>query len=141
MNRDELTAHIEAVEKSYEFFLAYAAQGAQSDEASKVGGQLRQFLADIGGALDALAADLGSIVETEGLEPADRYRAMTDIASADAARAAAQSGSRGLSLAKILLPQIFTTRSFGEETAASRADRLRTAARRSLPLITPLTPF
>ncbi|MDH3732139.1 MAG: hypothetical protein OEU54_01335 [Gemmatimonadota bacterium] len=89
MNREHLKAHIEAIEKGYEFFLAYAAQGAQSDEASKVGAQLREFLGQMGGALDALAADLDSIIETEGLEPADLYRAVTDITSADAARAAA----------------------------------------------------
>jgi len=89
LNREHLKAHIEAIEKGYEFFLAYAAQGAQSDEASKVGAQLREFLGQMGGALDALAADLDSIIETEGLEPADLYRAVTDITSADAARAAA----------------------------------------------------
>lgn len=89
MNRDELKAHIETIEKSYEFFLAYAAQGARDEEASKVGAQLREFLGDMGTALDALAGDLGSIVGAEGLEPAERYRAMTNITSADAARASA----------------------------------------------------
>ena len=39
------------------------------------------------GALSALENDLGAIVEGEGLEPADRYRDMVEITSADAARA------------------------------------------------------
>jgi hypothetical protein len=89
LNRAELKAHIDTIEKSYEFFLAYAAQGARDEEASKVGAQLREFLSDMGGALDALAGDLGSIVEAEGLEPPERYRAMTEITAADASRASA----------------------------------------------------
>ncbi|MFV1988384.1 MAG: hypothetical protein ACC682_13975 [Gemmatimonadota bacterium] len=89
MKRDQLEAHIETIEKSYEFFLAYAAQGARDEEASKVGAQLREFLDQMDDALSALENDLGAIVESEGLEPADRYRAMIEITSADAARARA----------------------------------------------------
>jgi hypothetical protein len=87
LNREDLKAHIEAIEKSYEFFLAYAAQGARDEEASKVGGQLREFLDQMNGALSALENDLEAIVESEGLEPSDRYRDMVEITSADAARA------------------------------------------------------
>jgi hypothetical protein len=89
LNREQLKSHIETVEKSYEFFLAYAAQGSRDEEASKVGGQLREFLDQIGDSLSALATDLGSIIESEKLEPADRYRAVIDITAADAARAEA----------------------------------------------------
>lgn len=89
MNQEQLKTHIETIEKSYEFFLAYAAQGSRDEEASKVGGQLREFLGQIGDSLSALETDLDSIIETERLEPADRYRDVIEITSADAARARA----------------------------------------------------
>ncbi|MCG8469603.1 MAG: hypothetical protein MJB57_15595 [Gemmatimonadetes bacterium] len=89
MTRAELAAHIETIEKAYEFFLAYAAQGAEDDAAVKVGAQLRQFLGDADAALRALETDLASIIETEGLEPPDAYRAVTETTSRDAAAAGA----------------------------------------------------
>ena len=89
MTRADLRECIEAIEKSYEFFLAYAAQGAKDEAASKVGAQLRDFLGQMEGALAALRDDLGSIVKAESLEPADRYRDMVEIATADAGRALA----------------------------------------------------
>lgn len=89
MNREELKAHIEVLEKAYEFFLSYAALGAEQEEASKVGGQLREYLSRTDAALGALANDLGGLVAAEGLEPAGAYRDMIDVTSADAARAGA----------------------------------------------------
>lgn len=89
MNREELRAHIEVLEKAYEFFLSYAALGAEQEEASKVGGQLREYLSRTDAALGALANDLGGLVAAEGLEPAGAYRDMIDVTSADAARAGA----------------------------------------------------
>ena len=89
MSREELKAHIEVLEKAYEFFLSYAALGAEQEEASKVGGQLREYLSRTDAALGALANDLGGLVAAEGLEPAGAYREMIDVTSADAARAGA----------------------------------------------------
>lgn len=89
MSREELKAHIEVLEKAYEFFLSYAALGAEQEEASKVGGQLREYLSRTDAALGALANDLGGLVAAEGLEPAGAYRDMIDVTSADAARAGA----------------------------------------------------
>ena len=89
MSRDELKAHIEVLEKAYEFFLSYAALGAEQEEASKVGGQLREYLSRTDAALRALANDLGGLIATEGLEPAGAYGEMIDVTSADAARAGA----------------------------------------------------
>lgn len=89
MSREELKAHIEVLEKAYEFFLSYAALGAEQEEASKVGGQLREYLSRTNAALGALANDLGGLVAAEGLEPAGAYRDMIDVTSADAARAGA----------------------------------------------------
>ncbi|WP_428277300.1 hypothetical protein [Candidatus Palauibacter sp.] len=89
MSREELKAHIEVLEKAYEFFLSYAALGAEQEEASKVGGQLREYLSRTDAALGALANDLGGLLAAEGLEPAGAYRDMIDVTSADAARAGA----------------------------------------------------
>ena len=89
MNRTDLRAHIESIEKAYEFFLSYAALGAAGEEASKVGGQLRDFLGGADTALTALADDLHGLPEAEGLEPADAYRDVIEVTSADAARAGA----------------------------------------------------
>ena len=89
MSREELKAHIEVLEKAYEFFLSYAALGAEQEEASKVGGQLREYLSRTDAALRALADDLGGLVAAEGLEPAGAYSEMIDVTSADAARAGA----------------------------------------------------
>ncbi|WP_419165902.1 hypothetical protein [Candidatus Palauibacter sp.] len=89
MNRADLKAHIESLEKTYEFFLSYAALGAAGEEASKVGGQLRDFLGQADTALRALADDLPGLLEAEGLEPAGAYRDVIDVTSADAAKAGA----------------------------------------------------
>ncbi|WP_419934101.1 hypothetical protein [Candidatus Palauibacter sp.] len=89
MNRTDLKSHIEALEKAYEFFLSYAALGAEGEEASKVGGQLREFLGQADAALSALADDLHGLLEVEGLEPAGAYRDVIDVTSADAAKARA----------------------------------------------------
>ena len=89
MNRADLKAHIEAIEKAYEFFLAYAAQGAADDAAVKVGAQLRQFLGEADAALRALETDLSSIIETESLSPVEAYRDVIDVTSRDAASAGA----------------------------------------------------
>ena len=89
MNRADLKAHIESLEKAYEFFLSYAALGAAGEDASKVGGQLRDFLGQADAALRALADDLPGLLEAENPEPADAYRDVIDLTSADAAKAGA----------------------------------------------------
>ena len=64
-----MKARIDAIEESYEFFLAYAAQGLTSDQGSKSGGQLRQFLGQMEGGLDGLGEELGAVVGEAGSEP------------------------------------------------------------------------
>jgi hypothetical protein len=89
LTRDDLARHIEAIEQSYEFFLAYAAQGATDDATIRVGAQLREFLRKIDEALEALATELPGIVEREGLEPPEAYVDMIALTAADAGRARA----------------------------------------------------
>lgn len=74
----------ETIEECYEFMLAYAAQGLPSDEGSRTGGQVRQFLTRAVQALDGLAESFGASIEQESLEPASKYRAFLDVLERDA---------------------------------------------------------
>ncbi len=77
---DELKARIDAIEESYEFFLAYAAQGLTTDQGAKSGGQLRDFLKKLEHALDGLADELA----VTAVEPADAWTDMVSVVRADA---------------------------------------------------------
>ena len=92
MTIDEIRARIGAIEESYEFFLAYAAQGLTTDQASKSGQQLRDFLEKIDDALDGLADGFRGLIVTEGLTPADRFEAVVDVLDDDARKARAAVG-------------------------------------------------
>ncbi len=65
MSREGLSSRIDAVERAYEFFLAFAAQGVRDDRESKSSGQLRQALEEMDRALDGLT-DLVSSLTPEG---------------------------------------------------------------------------
>ena len=83
--RQDLKARIDAIEESYEFFLAYAAQGLSGDQASKSGGQLRVFLESMAGGLDGLTGAFEGVVGAEGLEPAGAWSELVEVLSRDAA--------------------------------------------------------
>ena len=83
MSRVDVKARIDAVEESYEFFLAYAAQGVVSDQASRSGAQLREFLEKIDRALDGLAQAVRTLVVDEALEPRDRWDAAVAVLADD----------------------------------------------------------
>ena len=89
MSRTKLKEHIDAIEEAYEFMLGYAAQGLESDEGSKTGGELRGYLEKANTALQALAPDLRELVETDELEPAERYEAFIEVIEGDAKTAGA----------------------------------------------------
>jgi hypothetical protein len=70
VERDEVRARIDAIEESYEFFLAYAAQGLTTDQGAKSGGQLREFLQRAETAVDGLADHLAEATgESENWAP------------------------------------------------------------------------
>jgi hypothetical protein len=73
----------EAVEECYEFMLAYAAQGLASDEGSKSGGQVREFLRRAVQALTGLTEACAMAVKEEGLEPAEKYAAFIAVLDRD----------------------------------------------------------
>lgn len=86
---NDVKARIDSIEESYEFFLAYAAQGLTTDQGAKAGGQLRDFLGKMQGALDGLADQVDAAVLSEGSDPADPWRDMVKVLRADAVAALA----------------------------------------------------
>jgi len=82
--RDDVKGRIDAIEESYEFFLAFAAQGLTSDQGSKSGGQLRMFLNKSEGALDGLANAMRELIAEESLEPTTTWAEVLDIVERDA---------------------------------------------------------
>lgn len=87
--RDLLQQRIDAIEDAYEFMLAYAAQGRQSDTGGSTGNTIRGFLERAQEALENLAADAKSAVERSGLENADALHGFVEILGQDAQRARA----------------------------------------------------
>ena len=87
MSRENIRARIETIEKGYEFFLAFAAQGVRNDRESQVGGQLRDFLSQTAEALDGLDDDFRGLVDAGEVQPADAAEQMADVLSRDAAAA------------------------------------------------------
>jgi hypothetical protein len=80
----EIWSRCDAVEECYEFLLAYAAQGLPSDQGSKSGGQVREFLQRAVRALTGLAEICAMAAKEEGLEPADKYLAFFAVLDRDA---------------------------------------------------------
>jgi hypothetical protein len=85
----EIHARCNAVEECYEFMLAYAAQGLQTEEGSRAGGEIRAFLDRAVGALEGLAASCSTVVAQNRLEPAERYEAFVAVLDRDARDASA----------------------------------------------------
>ena len=82
--RSILTAHCNTVEETYEFMLAYAAQGLSGDAESHSGGQLREFLNRAVVALAELPDVLKTIIHDENLQPAENYHAFLAVMERDA---------------------------------------------------------
>jgi hypothetical protein len=82
--RDDVKARIEKIEESYEYFLAYAAQGLSSDQGAKSGAPLRDFLKRMESALDGLVTRVRSLIADEGIGPADAWENMLGVLEADA---------------------------------------------------------
>ena len=87
--REELAGQINAIERAYEFMLAYAAQGLPGDAGSNSGGELRELLTRAAIATLALSKTLTAMVEREALEPASTYIAFRDVLEHDARAALA----------------------------------------------------
>jgi hypothetical protein len=78
----DIWEQFESIEECYEFMLAYAAQGLPSDQGSKSGGEVRQFLNRAVEALGGLAD--GCRTSMRGLERGDRLEAFLAVLDRDA---------------------------------------------------------
>ena len=99
--RDDVKARIDAIEESYEFFLAYAAQGLTTDQAAKSGYQIRSFLEKMEKALDGLPAAFRAATEGDESAPEGAWRDLIGVLEIDASAALATvrlvSSRRGVS--------------------------------------------
>ena len=82
--RAELDRRIEAVESGYEFLLAYAAQGRNTDRGAGSGRNLREFLEAMQAALDGLAPVARDCAAARGEAVADVAGAFLDALGRDA---------------------------------------------------------
>jgi hypothetical protein len=80
----DLAERSDTIEECYEFMLAYAAQGLPSDEGSRSGGQIREYLGRAVKAISGLADSCATAVKQERLEPAEKYRAFFAVLQRDA---------------------------------------------------------
>jgi hypothetical protein len=80
----EIFEQCDTVEECYEFMLAYAAQGRSSDEGSKPGAQIREFLQRAATAIARLAEGCSKVVKEQRLEPVEKYQAFLVVLDRDA---------------------------------------------------------
>jgi len=89
---EELQMRIDGIEETYEFMLAYAAQGLSTDQASNSGSQLRGFLVRTEESLARLADLFEAVVAEKGIEPKDAYSDFVTVLREDARKASAAVG-------------------------------------------------
>lgn len=88
--RAELEHRVDTIEASYEFMLAYAAQGSPSDSQSANGPQLREFLGRFDASLTGLAELYRDLLQAEQPDRQNAYLPFLDVLAQDAR--AAQAG-------------------------------------------------
>ncbi|MGD0429381.1 MAG: hypothetical protein ABSC10_21960 [Candidatus Acidiferrales bacterium] len=79
----DIAERCNTIEESYEFMLAYAAQGLPTDSGSQSGGQIREYLGRAANALRGLGESCATLQE-ERLEQPERYRAFFQVLVRDA---------------------------------------------------------
>jgi hypothetical protein len=80
----DIAERCNAIEESYEFMLAYAAQGLPTDSGSQSGGQIRGYLGRAANAIRGLADSCEKALQQESREPAERYHAFFQVLLRDA---------------------------------------------------------
>ena len=84
----KLAKHIDKIEESYEFFLAYAAQGVSGDQ--EPNSDLVRFLEATDTALVFLEEELHAVMES--LTPSSSFTALADVVRQDALKTRAAVG-------------------------------------------------
>jgi hypothetical protein len=87
--RNELKDRCARIEESYEFMLAYAAQGLRTEPGSGTGSQIRATLTVCDKSLTGLADLFTQIVRGENLQPASTYDNFIAVLDRDATDAQA----------------------------------------------------
>ena len=82
--RAEICRRCNAVEESYEFMLAYAAQGVSSGDGSRSGGRIREVLQQAVDALSGLADACRTAVRADARDSVEKYIAFLAILDRDA---------------------------------------------------------
>ena len=90
--RDRLKERCGSIEECYEFMLAYAAQGLQTEPGGASGSQLRVLMTRADEALIGLEELFTGIVRAENLQPVEKYEAFIAMLSRDASDARAAIG-------------------------------------------------
>jgi len=79
---DDLKQRIEAIETGYEFMLAYAAQGRQTDKGAAAGRNVREYLDKMVAALEGLSGVVDA--SAKGLDPELPKKGAAFFAAVDA---------------------------------------------------------
>lgn len=87
--RAELSKRIDTIESGYEFMLAYAAQGHESDASAGPNQNIRQYLTSMASALDGLGTLSTAVAETLQRQYVETYRSFLQALEADAHKAQA----------------------------------------------------
>jgi hypothetical protein len=87
--RNELKDRCARIEESYEFMLAYAAQGLRTEPGSGAGSQIRVTLTVIDRSLTGLADVFTQIARADDLQPAAAYDNFIEVLARDAGDAQA----------------------------------------------------
>jgi hypothetical protein len=81
--RSAFSSRCNAIEESYEFMLAYAAQGLPGEEGSASGGQIRDFLRKCDAALTGLGETITHCVRRLSIESPQPYHAFINVVERD----------------------------------------------------------
>jgi|TARA_B100000315_G_scaffold260482_1_gene322258 hypothetical protein len=87
--QEQLHDRCNAIEESYEFMLAYAAQGVSGAPGSQTGGQVREYLTRADTALTGLADIFRTLVVDAKVDSADAYETFIQMLERDAGDAQA----------------------------------------------------
>jgi|ERR1700722_4815521 len=80
----DISERCNTIEESYEFMLAYAAQGLPTEGTSPSGSRIREFLNRAVNAISGLKTSCAEALSELGLEPRERYEAFLAVVDRDA---------------------------------------------------------
>jgi hypothetical protein len=81
---EDISARCDAIEKCYEFMLAYAGQGLGGNEGSNSSAQVRDYLERAADAISGLADAYTAVVKRESSNVAGRYSGFLGVLERDA---------------------------------------------------------